>query len=163
MAPHAYEILIREAKPDDFGDVFELVLELRSSHGEKGKLDKQGIRPIFQRYLSNSDKYIYVAESRGLLVGFMSITIGESLYEDKPWAEVDELVVKEGYRSQGLGGRLLDEVFRIAHERQCNVVVLAADINNARAIEFYGELGFKSGEIVLEKELAVGETDGGLG
>jgi ribosomal protein S18 acetylase RimI-like enzyme len=153
-------VSIREAVGDDFEYVFDLILELRASERETGKVDKKELRDIFKRFLASSERSIYVAEKGGAVIGLITLTTYESLYEDKAWVLVDELVVKEGYRGRGTGSRLLDEAFRFAREKQCGGVALTADEENTSAVELYRSYGFRRTDIVLEKELDGEASDG---
>jgi len=163
MAPRDRNgISIRLGQPDDFDEIFDLILELRARLREKGKPDKKALDQIFRRFLGSNDKCVYVAEADASLVGLMSIAVGESLYDHKPWLEIHELIIKDDYRSRGIGRLLLDEATGRARERGCACISLTADVDNPRAIKFYREYGFDSSEIVLEKELENEATDGGL-
>ena len=84
---------------------------------------------------------ILVAESEDDgIVGFASTFIawyswiGKSLY-------LDDLYVLEKYRKNGLGSRLMDEVFDLAQKEGCRKVRWQVSKWNENAIDFYKKRG----------------------
>jgi ribosomal protein S18 acetylase RimI-like enzyme len=151
--------MIREARPEDFEAVFALVLELREHFAEKELAEKEGMHAIYRRFLANDDHHVYVAEADGRPVALMNISILQSLYDHRPYVVIDELIVTDGYRGQGIGKQLVDKAFRLAYEGgYCEVCVDTA-ANNERAIRFYRDCGFDQENILFEKELTI-EGDG---
>ncbi len=147
------EALIREARPDDFEAVFALVLELREHFGSGEPVDKGGVLAIFARYLDGEDHYIYVAETDGSVVALMDMTIRLSLYDHRPYAFIDELVVNAECRGRGIGKLLVDRAFSHAVERGCSEVSVDTTATNETALAFYRSYGFDREGIMLEKEL----------
>jgi len=74
-----------------------------------------------------------VAEAGGSIIGLMSLTIGASLYDHKPYVVIDELVVNAAHRGQGVGKRLVDEAFSRAVERGCGEVCVDTTTSNEGA------------------------------
>ena len=147
------EAVIRKAQTEDFEGAFALVLELREHFGNDEQIDKEGVRAIFERFLDHQDHYAYVAEAGGDIVGMMSMSVGVSLYEHRPYAVIDELIISSEFRGRGLGKRLLDEAFARAVERGCCEVCLDTKATNEGALRFYRAYGFDREGIMLEKEL----------
>lgn len=144
---------IREARPEDFEAVFALVLELRRHFRSEKPLDGDKVRAIYDRFAASDDHYIYVAETDGKVVGLMTLSMLVSLYEDRPYIVVDELVVAADSRGGGIGRRLLDEAFARAAERDCCEVSLDTEASNEGALRFYRKYGFDHEGVLLEKEL----------
>lgn len=147
------EALIREAQTEDFEGVFALVLELREHFEDHKLVDKEGLLAIYERFLEHDDRYVYVAETGGSIIGLMSLTIGASLYDHKPYVVIDELVVNAAHRGQGVGKRLVDEAFSRAVERGCGEVCVDTTTSNEGALRFYREHGFDHESVMFEKEL----------
>lgn len=151
------EELVREALPEDFDGVFELVLELREHFGEKKALEKDKLYPIYLRFLDSDDNHIYVAEDDERLAGFISMTIGVSLYGEKPYMVIDELIVTAGYRGQGIGKSLISQAIDRAKEFGCSEICVDTTVANEGAIRFYRKHGFTHENILFEMELDKGD------
>ena len=147
------DVVIREARAEDFEGVFAMVLELREHFEEKEPADREGVLSIYEDFLHSDDHFVYVAEADGRLVAAMSISILRSLYDQRPYAVVDELIVSDGHRNRGTGRRLLDEAFRLARERGCCEVCVDTAADNEGAIRFYRDYGFDQENILFEKDI----------
>lgn len=147
------EVTIREARPQDFESVLELVLELRRHFKNEKPLDRERSLATYDRFTSGADHYVYVAEAEGRIVGMMTLSVLVSLFEDRPYIVVDELITAADCRGRGIGRRLLDEAFARAVERGCCEVCLDTDESNEAALRFYREYGFDRESVLLEKEL----------
>jgi ribosomal protein S18 acetylase RimI-like enzyme len=145
--------VIREAAPEDFNSVFELILELREELGEEKPVEREKMLAIFHRLLSSNEDYVYVAESEGRLVGLMKLSINESLYEDRPYVVINELDVADGHRGEGIGTRLVDEAFKLAERMDCCEVAVSTDSDNPGALRFYRRYGFDHESILFERDL----------
>jgi ribosomal protein S18 acetylase RimI-like enzyme len=157
------DVRLRRGRIDDLDQAFELITELRRASNDAEGIDRKSFTAIFDRCLNAPTKRLLVAEHQGSLVGLISMHTGESLYDDKPWAEVDELVIREGCRSRGIGTRLMDEAVTFARENGCGRLTLTTDKDNADAARFYNRYGLESSEeIILEKQLDREEADDGL-
>ncbi|RJP32521.1 MAG: GNAT family N-acetyltransferase [Actinobacteria bacterium] len=150
--------IIREARPEDFEDVFVLVRELRDHFGDGHKpIDDEVVRETYRRFLDHEDQYIYVAEvEKGKVAGMLNMSIVDSLYENRPSAYIDLLIVNSGYRGKGLGRMLLDKAFARAVERDCCEIGVDTTNDNDGAIGFYRAYGFDHSNIMFEKELDAG-------
>ena len=57
-------------------------------------------------------------------------------------AEILKLVVREGDRRKGIGGRLVEAFLTRAREQQCRAVYLDVRESNGAALHLYESLGF---------------------
>lgn len=144
---------IRVARPEDFEAVFELVLALREHFGDAKEVDREAVLSTYRRFLADDDHRVFVAEAAGRPVALMTLSILFSLYEDRPYAVIDELIVAAGYRGRGIGRRLLDRAFAYARERGCCEVCLDTTPGNEGALRFYREYGFDRESVLFEKDL----------
>lgn len=69
------------------------------------------------------------------IVGFITFKI---MYEK---CEIEDIYIKEEYRRQGIGKKLIEEVEKRANK--CENITLEVNENNISAIKFYESLGFK--------------------
>jgi GNAT superfamily N-acetyltransferase len=97
-----------------------------------------------RRILADPLQAVYVAEIPGRrLVGWIHI-FPHVTVESDPCAELGGLVVEEGQRSRGLGGRLMEQAERWARERGYRALTLRSNVLRARAHAFYERLGYAS-------------------
>lgn len=74
-------------------------------------------------------------------LGLSGYWIGTKLYSGK-YLEVDNFVVDEQYRSQGIGKLLIDWLTAQAAKHQCETMMLDAYVVNNAAHKFYLREGF---------------------
>jgi len=87
---------------------------------------------------------VYVAESApGQVVGWIHVEECR-LIECDMRAEINGLVIEEGYRSRGTGRILMEHAEQWARARGCRAVVLRSNVIRARAHAFYQKLGYRT-------------------
>ncbi|KAA3440573.1 GNAT family N-acetyltransferase [Rufibacter hautae] len=74
-------------------------------------------------------------------LGLSGYWIGTKLYSGK-YLEIDNFVVDEQYRSQGIGKLLVDWLTAEATKNQCETLMLDAYVGNNAAHKFYLREGF---------------------
>jgi ribosomal protein S18 acetylase RimI-like enzyme len=141
------DILIREATIQDASVVVHLISEMASSIDGSSPITEQYAR----EYLSSPSSHILLAEIQGQAVGLLSYSIRPDLYHAAPTALIEELVVSEGFRSQGVGGALLDEVLSRLEKSGCAEVSLSVLNDNLDAIRLYRAHGLADEALYLEK------------
>jgi GNAT superfamily N-acetyltransferase len=92
-----------------------------------------------RRKLRDPDGFVAVAESGGHLVGYVAGDAHETFYAGGKVAWVDEILVTEDSRRQGVGRALMDEFEAWAENGRCGLIGLAT----RGAASFYEELGFE--------------------
>jgi len=92
----------------------------------------------------DSQHVVYVAEiAPGQVVGWIHVEECH-LIESDTRAEINGLVVEEGYRSRGTGRILMQHAEQWARTRGCTVVVLRSNVIRTRAHAFYEKLGYQT-------------------
>jgi len=89
--------------------------------------------------LRDSDGFLAVAELGGQLVGYVAGDAHETFYAGGKVAWVDEILVVEEARRQGIGRALMAEFEAWAENGRCRLMGLAT----RAAATFYEELGFE--------------------
>jgi GNAT superfamily N-acetyltransferase len=89
--------------------------------------------------LRDPDGFVAVAEYRGELVGYVAGDAHETFYAGGKVAWVDEILVAEAARRQGIGRALMAEFEAWAENGRCRLIGLAT----RAAASFYEELGFE--------------------
>lgn len=132
-------ITIRKTEPKDYPAVLELIKELALFERAPEKVTNT------VELMQEEDKYFHsiVAEKEdGEIVGmaiyfFAYYTwVGKSLY-------LDDIVVKESFRGNKIGTKLLDKVIEFGKENNCKRIRWQVLDWNINAIEFYRKYGAK--------------------
>jgi GNAT superfamily N-acetyltransferase len=86
-----------------------------------------------------------LAEHRGFLVAFASITLGAShaLVATGPAAELSRLYVQAPFIRRGIGALLLSRAEALARAAGASTLWLTAWVGNARALAFYASQGYE--------------------
>jgi GNAT superfamily N-acetyltransferase len=89
--------------------------------------------------LKDPDSFVAVADVGGALVGYVAGDCHETFYAGGKVAWVDEILVIEHARRQGVGRALMAEFETWAENGRCRLIGLAT----RAAASFYEELGFE--------------------
>ena len=98
---------------------------------------------------------IWVAESRGVLQGYLIVVLVMSIEHRGLMGEIDEFFVQPQVRSRGVGARLLAAAEAALIRRGCVRLQLQVATGNASAREFYLQRGYgaRAGYQLLDKPL----------
>ena len=130
---------IRPGTQDDLPQVLDLIQELAEFEREPEAVkttvesmtsDGFGDRPIFE---------FFVAEDQDRVVGLALYFYSYSTWKGK-CLYLEDLIVTQSYRGQGLGRRLLDRIVAKAKEENAKRVVWQVLDWNTPAIDFYKSL-----------------------
>ena len=81
--------------------------------------------------------YCFVIEEKNNIIGFITYSI---IYER---AEIIDIIIDEKYRNKGYATLLLEKVFDIIKDNNCENITLEVNSNNKSAINLYKKSGFK--------------------
>jgi ribosomal protein S18 acetylase RimI-like enzyme len=141
---------VRHATQDDAPVAVNLMAQLAEhSHDEVD----HGVEDRFRAMLELPQYAIFVAEDdREDVVGLLTISQRWTLWHAGPCALIEELVVGEGARGQGVGRALIEAALDWAKGQGCSEVEVSTDQDNTDAQAFYRRLGFGSVALLLEYE-----------
>ncbi len=142
-------ISVRECAEDDFEPVLGLLRQLWPDR----ELDREALADTFLYNIERDDQHYLCAMHGDALVGFCSISVRKSLWGQGFLAYIDELVVEEASRGEGIGGMLLERALQLAKEDGCRRVELDSDFHREDAHRFYESHGFKGICIFFSKEI----------
>lgn len=143
------ELLIRDVTARDFDQVFGLLKQLWPNK----ELDYAGMKKMFDHNLQAPDHFYIVALYGPQVVGFCSLTVKHNLWMQGFLGNVDEMIVEESYRQQGIGKKLMDRITEIAVGKNCRRLELESSFHREAAHAFYKELGFEQRAYLFSKEL----------
>jgi ribosomal protein S18 acetylase RimI-like enzyme len=150
---------IRPATANDAPAAVGLMAQL-AEYGH-GQVDS-GVEDRFRAMLDLPGHTIFVAEDGGRqVVGLLTVSHRWTLWHTGPCALIEELVVDEGARGQGLGRALIQAALDWAMAQGCSEVEVSTELDNTAAQAFYRRLGFASEALLLEYEFFVPSCLGG--
>jgi GNAT superfamily N-acetyltransferase len=134
------EVEVRPAVPDDAATILTLMRELARHDGMEGYVTTTEERIRDTCFGDNPACHLLTAEVNGEVIGYVSYTFNWENWSGVYYLALNELYVREDGRGRGTGRRLMQEVARVALERDCwarwEVVP-----SNRRALDFYRKLG----------------------
>ena len=134
------EYIIRDARPEDMGQVLELIQELANFEKEPDAVevttadllrDGFGEQPLF---------HCFVAEVKGTLAGMALVYPRYSTWKGKT-IHLEDLIVRESMRGTGLGSALFSRVIEYGSELGVKRIEWAVLDWNDGAIRFYERNG----------------------
>lgn len=134
--------LIRSAKQQDVEQLVGL-LRLLFAIEEDFSADTGKQRQGLELMLANERGKILVAEAGGQVVGLCTGQVVISTAEGGPAILVEDMVVAEPYRGQGIGRLLLSGLIEWARTQGATRMQLLADSNNQPALDYYQHLGWQ--------------------
>lgn len=142
-------ITIRRCAEDDFEAVLELLRQLWPDR----ELEREALADTFRYNLHCDHQHYLCAVSGDALVGFCSLSVRKSLWGQGFLGYVDELVVEEKRRGEGIGGILLERALELAKEAGCRRVELDSAFHREDAHRFYESHGFKGICLFFSREI----------
>jgi ribosomal protein S18 acetylase RimI-like enzyme len=142
-------IVIRQCTHEDFTQIFLLLQQL----WPEKTLDYELLCRVYSRGLESVAQRHLCAVEDMKIVGFCSLTILNSLWQAGHLAHIDELVVNQEKRGQGIGTALLDAITKVAREAGSSTLELDSAFHRSRAHKFYEQQGFTNRAYLFSKPL----------
>jgi ribosomal protein S18 acetylase RimI-like enzyme len=147
------EVLIRKANGNDLEELCRLIGELFSIEEDfSADFTKQlaGLKML----LSDPERaVILVAESGNLIAGMVTVQLNVSTSEGALSGLLEDMVVKTGFRSKGIGKSLISAAHRWCREQGAVRVQLLADKTNTGALAFYEAVGYSETRMICRRIL----------
>jgi ribosomal protein S18 acetylase RimI-like enzyme len=108
----------------------------------------------FTSRIMDEDKFCFVAEVNKEIIGYASgSTMPILAWRPVKRLEMENLIVTEKYRGQGIGEKLAQAVFDLGKSLGMERVMVASYAMNDGAVKFYKRVGFVQDTLHLEKVL----------
>ena len=137
--------LIRKANFEDLDGILKLLEQLSQQEGlvPRGKLEE-----VFDSILKNDDYYLNVCGTDNKLSGTSMLFIQHNLSHcGRSIGHIENVVVDEDYRGQGISKLLEMDLLMVAKQRGCYKTVLNCKEKN---VPVYASVGFnRTGEIEM--------------
>lgn len=143
------EIIFRNAKAEDFDNVFALFGQLWPGK----ELHKNKLKEVFDRGLQSELDAYFCAEADNKVIGFCAMLIENNFWQEGQIAYVYAMIVDESFRGQGIGKKLLEEAFQTAKNRKCKKIELDSGFPREKAHKFYESIGFEKRAFLFSKDL----------
>jgi predicted N-acetyltransferase YhbS len=140
--------IIRAATEEDIPRILELYDELviTTSEAEQNRnpsLDDS--RRVYAEIEAMPGHELLVAEEGGNVIGSVVLLIVPNLsHRASPWAVVENLIVTQKQRRQGIGHQLMKYAIARARNAGCYEIQLSSNKIRYDAHEFYESLGFEA-------------------
>ena len=147
------KVVVKRANEQYFPEILGLIKEFSGFQGTPEKVT------ITLEQMINESAFFqcFIAEVDDKVVGFASFFFayyswsGKALY-------LDDLFVKEEFRKQGIGKKLLEAVIDFAKSEKCKKIRWQVSKWNANAIEFYKKMGAQINEVEINCDLMFDES-----
>lgn len=136
------EVLIRAARSDDAERIIQLLVEL--GRPKPRRIEVKLFEQLIDRYISDLDKEIFVAEIDSIIVGVVSIVFLPRLNRMAPEAWIPDLLVSRNYRGKGVGKALLEKCFDLARQKACWRVRLESGLSRRASHAFYRRMKMRA-------------------
>jgi len=124
---------IRKFHPGDMGSVMHLLQAV-----SKFEPKTEDLKQLANLFLADENAYACVAASEGRVIGFGSVFLQRRIRGGCS-AVIEDVVVDEDFRRQGVGARIIKELLEYAKSKKCFKATLVAGDRNRH---FYESLGF---------------------
>lgn len=153
------EIIIRKAKKSDFDSILKLAKQLWdtekvffSNLKDDYFADEQAKSLLLNNILKRKSHFL-VAEENNKIIGYIYGYVSRADLYKKKVGYIDQIVVDEEYRRQGICNKLMDSFTEIMKKYGCGYIELNAFKQNIPAVECYKKYGFKEYSVFYMKEL----------
>jgi ribosomal protein S18 acetylase RimI-like enzyme len=121
----------------------KIAYQLISNHYQAMKLDPKNYQKIIEEMIDRSQYQMLLAFNPQTqeLIGVCGFSIARLFYCGR-FLQVSNLIVDEKNRSKGIGKKILNHLYEIANENDCDKIVLDSYTENKRSQAIYFSEGF---------------------
>ena len=135
---------IRDARPEDLDRLLELYILLEGPYAKGKALTGDKADNLFTRILLDPNQQTLVAEDHGEIVGTLVVAILPNLaHGGEPYTVVENVVVDEEYRGEGVGTALMQEAISLAQRAGAYKLALCSNLERGESHAFYRSLGME--------------------
>jgi GNAT superfamily N-acetyltransferase len=130
--------MIREAEAGDAGELEKLYKILVPANSNI-RVAAERIEQI----RNEPNNVLLVYETEGSIAGTVFVTFCmDPMFEFRPYALVENIIVLERWRGRGIGAKLLDYVDELCAAKSCTKCMLLSNNNRVEAHRFFEQKGY---------------------
>jgi GNAT superfamily N-acetyltransferase len=148
MNIHIEDVHVEFANKKDYSEVSRLLEditgEIRSKDGWKQysiSVDAEKQKTIFLQNLDAGNK-VFIAKYEGVIIGAVNMQVVFNLRHGWRRAHLEEVVVKYGYRQQGVGSKMIQEIVSYCKTQEIKSIKLLCGEQLPDSQKFYEANGF---------------------
>ncbi|UCC17960.1 MAG: N-acetyltransferase [Dehalococcoidales bacterium] len=146
-------LIIRPAKPDDLTAVIDIYNEAILTTDATFDTETKTVESQKAWFDSHDSRNpILVAESEDQVIGWASLSKWSDRCAYSDTAEIS-VYVKDGYRGQGTGRKLIERVLQAGQETGLHTVIARITVGNEESIHLHEVFGFE--HIGIMKEVGI--------
>jgi ribosomal protein S18 acetylase RimI-like enzyme len=144
---------VRPCEEKDLPEVVGLITQLAEVSNYDKEFQLNEFSRIFRKMAALPEVYEnYVYESNGKVAGFISVVFYMTYFHRVGTAQVNELVVDDNFRGQGIGQALMKAAEQEARRRGMDELEVGTEQENLPAQQFYRKYGFDEEYILFGME-----------
>ncbi len=147
------DLILRHAEERDLPALKSLTLELRGLAEIETPSFEPDFHKIFSLCIDDPQCHIIVAERGSEVLGYLTLWLRPCLSHTGLCALIDDLVVAETARGQGMGRALLGEALKRARRAGCVEIEVSTGFDNEPARSLYRSQGFEERGLLLERDI----------
>jgi len=140
--------IIRKAEHADIPSLIALLKVLFSMEKDFQPEESKQQKGLEMMLESPATRCVLVAEINKQVAGMVTAQLLVSTAEGGPVALIEDVIVDEEYRKNGIGRQLLLSMESWAKEKGASRLQLLADRNNTPALGFYNSLNWKATNLI---------------
>lgn len=131
-------LVLRYADESDIHFVYNLICDL-----ENEKFHYEIFQANYNHNLLNKNLDYYIIEQNENRSGFISLYVNLLLHHNAQIMEIQEFILLESMRGQGLGKQAIEEVINLAKQKNIHQIEVCTNKNRVKAQQFYKNLNFQ--------------------
>ncbi len=135
------KITIRIAVREDVSVIADLLSMLMTHHGESPP-PRPRLEQAVQSIIASPGSWYLVAEGNDGIMGILQVSERFSSWAGATYGVIEDVCVRQAWRSHGVGGKLIAEVQTWMHDKGWARLDLDVLEDNHRARAFYEQNGF---------------------
>ncbi|GMK39573.1 N-acetyltransferase [Paenibacillus sp. CCS19] len=130
--------MIREAEAHDTAALYRLYRMLLPNSRQLNVVEERIIE-----IRNNTNNFIFVYEENNELLGTLTLTIClEALHGSMSYGVIENVVVDESTRGNGIGKKLMDHAEDYCRRIKCSKLMLLSSSQRERAHQFFESVGY---------------------
>ncbi|MFU1792608.1 GNAT family N-acetyltransferase [Paenibacillus azoreducens] len=131
---------IQEKELPALGRLYEELMEIHTNVDQ--------MRQVFKSAERSGNYHLIGAFYEGELAGsLLGIVCLDFIGACKPFMVIENVIVSDRIRRQGIGKKLMDEIEKIARENGCGYIILVSGEQRKEAHVFYEQLGYRDEKV----------------